>query len=208
MDKQKTPIVLDFDRVLFDTESYLVGLREAAGAFGVTKDHWADAGKKREGAFDLKVHADNLGKTAGADPAAILEAMLAETDDAIWYLFADSRPFLEEMREVSNLHLLTYGSDSFQTLKIEKTGLEPYFKSVTVTEEPKVDTPDLPVSSVDQAIFINDNIQEMLDMGGKYRWSHHLHVNRAGAPLPPNFPFRSFASLREATPFIRQLMDA
>lgn len=206
---EKPLIVLDFDRVLFDTDGYLASLCEAAQRFGITREGWQSAYRKRPAGsvFTFQSIADNLAKKFDVDAAELVAAMKEETADAVWFLFADARPFLERLHEIADVYLLTFGSAIEQEAKIDGTGIRHFFKDIAITEESKSANRQLPISSVSQAIFLNDSVSEMLELGGLYRWSYHLHINRAGSDVPPNFPFQSFGSLREAEPAVLSLVD-
>lgn len=207
--KQKPVIILDFDEVLFDTEGYKVSLYESVKPFGVTNDVWQRAyvGREADEAFGFRGLANRLAEAVDAPIEAMIEAMARETSDAVWYLFADARPFLEAVQPNSEVYLLTYGNHREQKAKIAATGIGRYFKDVIITDESKALNKYLPVSSVSRAIFINDNVQEMLEFGGIYRWSTHLHINRYDRELPADFPFPSFRRLADALPHVQGLVD-
>lgn len=206
---QKPIIILDFDRVLFDTEGYIDSLYESVKPFGVTRDIWHKAYVRREPeeAFNFKSLARQLASYTGKDAEDFIKAMKQETNDAVWYLFADARPFLEAVHKEAELHLLTFGARHEQELKIAATGIAGYFKGVIITDELKVLNQSLPISSVGRAIFINDSIKELMELGGMYRWSTHLHINRYGRELPADFPFPSFNGLADALPGVKGLMN-
>ncbi len=204
---QKPLLILDLDRVLFDTDAYLTALGESLQPFGVTKDAWNRSLRQATGPFRLREQADTVAAAIDADATELHQALERESADAVWFLHPDARPFLDDIREVAELHLLTRGDPDFQKLKLQQTGLERYFSGQTIAVEPKEEA-KLPVSTVGQAVFISDDVSELLALGGRYRWSRHVHINREGRDVPPNFPFPSFASLGEAAPKIRELVGA
>jgi FMN phosphatase YigB (HAD superfamily) len=200
----KPAIVIDFDRVLFDTDAYVAGIRQSVGQVGVTRSHWDAAYQDRGDDQVLRIDRllTNLAERSGKPRAQIQEAFERETGEAMWYLYADAREFLEAFKPVADVYLLSFGCKEWQGRKIEAVGIKDFFKSATIVEVPKADAKDVPVPSVSQAIFINDNQSEMLDMARRYRWARHLHINRAGDDLPPGFPFPSYPDLRTAAPAI------
>lgn len=208
MTSGRTAIILDFDRTLFDADAYKLGLRDAVKGFGVTKAIWDEAYEEANGAVRFKPFVELMAKRTGRSVEQLLRAIEKETAEAIWYLYADSREFLEEFAPVSRMFLLTYSDPYIQRQKIAAVGLSQYFQEVTVVDEPKAESGKLPISAVDQAIFINDNVDEMLELARVYRWAHHLHINRAGKPLPPRFAFPSFRDLRSAALRVRDIITA
>lgn len=190
----QTKIILDFDGVLFDSAGFKDGLYEAVRPFGVTREKWLKAVDSRDadGVFRLSRQAELL--SGGRRDKAMIKAMQTEAADALWYLYADARPFLDRLSPHAELHLVTFGDPELQQLKIDATNIRSYFASVQIVTESKAHV-KLPVSTVDRAIFINDSVKEMTEMAGVYRWAMHLHVNRGGSDVPSTMPFESFGSL-------------
>lgn len=209
MPKQSIAIVLDFDRVLFDADAYVAGLRDAVRAFNVDQPTWdtAYADRDEDGVFRVNRLVKNLAAATGQSESRIRQAIDQETAEAIWYLYADSRAFLDRFRDRASLYLLTFGCQEFQRQKIAAAGLGRYFDEVTIVEKPKAESGDLPVSPVQQAVFLNDNQREMLELARNYRWAAHFHVNRDGAKLPADFPFPSYADLATAGDAVEALID-
>lgn len=204
----RSVLILDFDRVLFDTEAYILGLREVAKGFGVSRQVWQTAYKQRgaDGLFRLSHLAEVLAAKTNQAAEPILRAFEAETADGVWYLHADARPFLEHVAPVSQLYLLTLGDEAVQRQKLVGTGISEHFQDTFIVQEPKAQASVAPLSSVSQAVFINDNIAEMLEVAQKYRWARHIHINRAGQELPPNFSIPSFPNLQAAEPAVLGLL--
>jgi FMN phosphatase YigB (HAD superfamily) len=200
----KPAIVIDFDRVLFDTDAYIAGLRHAVGQVGVTRAQWDAAYQDRGEDKVLRIDRllTNLAERSGKPLEEITAAFDRETEEAMWYLYADAREFLEAFQPVADVYLLSFGAKDWQSRKLEAVGVKDFFKTMTIVEEPKAEAKDVPVPSVSQAIFINDNKSEMLDVARRYRWARHLHINRAGDELPAGFPFPSYPDLRTAAPAI------
>lgn len=213
MSTQKPTIVLDFDRVLFDTNAFIAGLKDAVKPLGVTKDMWEAAYYDRgeDGVLHLPRFAEKLAAKTKASPEAISQALDTEMADAVWYLFGDTRQFLEQFSRQVTLYLLSFGQPEMQKKKLTGAGIEPYFDGIYLVDEAKAESNRLPISAVSRAIFINDNIEEMLELAKLYRWADHIHINRYGTDrlgqqLPAQLPFRSFSSLREASGHIEQLL--
>lgn len=205
---ERTAIIIDFDRTLFDADAFGSGLHDSVKTFGVTKKMWdrcyEEAGQ--DGIFRLGPFVEALAAKTGRAPADIRAAVDAETAEAIWYLHADSRAFLETFSTTARLFLVTLGCPELQRQKVAAVGLSQYFEEIIVVEQPKAESGKLPVSAVEQAVFINDDLDELLELAQVYRWAHHVHVNRARTELPPRFPFRSFPDLRSATPYVASIV--
>lgn len=201
-------LVLDFDRVLFDTDGHNSGLLDAVRGLGVSRAMWDKAYDDRDedGVFRIERFTSKLAVVSGKPPEELKAAIDRETAEAIWYLYPDSRDFLERFTGRTVLYLLTFGCQHLQRQKIAAVGLGRYFESVTVVEKPKAESGQLPISSVQQAIFINDNFQEMYELARLYRWATHLHINRMGAELPADFPFPSYRDLASAGDAIEALL--
>lgn len=210
MQPPKPQIILEFDRVLFDTDGYLAGLAEAVRALGAEKSFWNAALAQATSSQPLNLGslASHLADATGLDRGELLKALQTETDDGVWYLYPDARPFFDHFRERADLYLLTSGDPELQTAKIEATGIHHYFQDIVITNTPKSQDKKLPLSSVSRALFLSDSVAEMMDLGGRFRWSYLLHVNRAQETLPPNFSLRSFATLREAAPTVAEIVQA
>lgn len=200
----KPAIVIDFDRVLFDTDAYIAGLRHAVEQVGVTRDQWDAAYKDRGDDQVLRIDRllSNLAEQSKVPRKTIQEAFDRETQEAMWYLYADAREFLQAFQPVADVYLLSFGCKEWQNKKLDAVGIKDFFTTTTIVEEPKAEAKDVPVPSVSQAIFINDNKAEMLDMARRYRWARHLHINRDRGDLPAGFPFPSYPDLRTAAPAI------
>jgi FMN phosphatase YigB (HAD superfamily) len=204
----KPAIVVDFDRVLFDTDAYDSGLRQAMKDIGIDRAIWDAAIKEpdEDGVLRIDSLLANVAKRSRRQPKQIRAAFDRETSEAMWYLYADTREFLERFRAAAEVHLLSFGSQEWQNQKIDAVGIRDFFTHVTVVEEPKSQAKNLPVPSVSQALFLGSNSKEMLDVARRYRWAKHVHINRAGEELPADFPFASYPDLRTAAPEIASLV--
>jgi hypothetical protein len=197
---------MDFDRTILDTGSLTKGMYEAVRGFGISREAWnialADRGEENILRIERLAHNLNPRKTQH-----LIDALEKEVSDATWYLYPDVRPFLSFASHQAELHLLTLGDADFQRSKIEAAGINSFFTTITTTEKPKHELKNLPLSTVEHGIFINDSIQETRDMAGVYRWARHLHINREGVQLPLDFPFKSFRDLVELRVYLEELLD-
>ena len=206
--KDKPTIILDWDGTLFDNQGYWYDLGQAVGELGVTRKQWDIAyANRQDGVLRLDQVIESLATVSGADEAALRQKIDEASRDAVWYLHADARPFLEAVRPHVRLILLSFGDEQVQLPKIHYSGLKPLFDEVRVVDYPKAETKDLPVSAVHRAIFINDSVTETRDMATAFRWAHHLHVNRRHEPVPGDFQFPTFPDLRELSQALRSLVN-
>lgn len=197
---------MDFDRTILDTGSLGKGMYEAVRGFGISREGWsaALADRGEENILRIERLAQKLNPRK---PQPLIDALNKEVSDATWYLYPDVRPFLSFASHYAELHLLTLGDADFQRSKIEAVGISSFFTTITTTETPKHELKNLPLSTVEHGIFINDSIQETRDMAGVYRWARHLHINREGVQLPLDFPFKSFRDLVELRAYLEALLD-
>ncbi len=202
-------LVINLDGTLFDSTAYLAGLREVAKRFGVSRQVWNTAAKPASPAdvFSLAGVAERIAAKTDQPAEPICRALEAETADGVWYLHAEARPFLERIAPISQLYLLTRGDHDLQRRKLTGANIERYFQGVFIVAEPKAQTSVAPLSAVSQAVFVNDDLDEMLELAQRYRWARHVHINRIGAPVPQNLSFPSFPDLRSAEPTIIHLLN-
>lgn len=196
--------------MLFDTPAYAHGLRDAVKDFGVTPEIWGRAYRRRDetGAFRLTSQAEHLASLTNRPMASLLEALEKETDDALWYLYADSKAFLEQFSPLANLFLITFGDESLQLQKINATGIGQYFADIVIVDRPKAESDRLPIHSVQQAIFLNDNLDEMLDLARIYRWSSHIQIARSNVPVKKtDGRIPVYENLRDAAGTVAKLLN-
>lgn len=133
----KVEVYVDFDHTVFDTDLFFWGdLRSFLNQRGIS-DHLLE-----ETYFQVQANCYTLRKH--------LEAMLRKQDriddimadfdqefsDLSKYLFPDALAFLDQVRCDKNivLKLLSFGSPNWQRLKVERSGIEKYFKRMIFTD--------------------------------------------------------------------------
>ena len=208
MPDEKPTIILDWDGTLFDAHGYWYDMAQAVGELGITRKQWDAAYSDRpDGVLRFERVVDALATSSGADPDEIRQKIDQASRDAVWYLHADVRPFLETVRPYATLILLSFGDEQLQLPKIHYSGLKPCFDEVRIVDHPKPETKGLPVSAVHRAIFVNDSVAETRDMATAFRWAHHLHVNRTGEPVAADFQFPTFPDLRTLATALHPLVN-
>lgn len=203
-------LVMNLDGTLFDSAAYAAALREVARRFDISKQVWNTAAKGSEAddLFSLAKVSERVATKTEQPAEPIRRALEAETADGMWYLHADARPFLERVAPLSKLYLLSRGEHDVQRRKLQGAGLERYFHGVFIVTESKAEAQVAPLSSVSQAVFVNDDLNEMLELARRYRWARHVHINRSGGAVPANLSFPSFPDLRTAESTIVGLLSS
>jgi putative hydrolase of the HAD superfamily len=89
------------------------------------------------------------------------------------FLFPDAIEVLHQLHKKYSLHLITNGFAEVQTIKLQESGLKPYFKSIITSEEAGVKKPDPQIfllallkagAIADHSLMIGDDID--VDIAG------------------------------------------
>jgi phosphoglycolate phosphatase-like HAD superfamily hydrolase len=138
--RERRGILLDFDHTLFDTDRFFwVDLRSAFARFGVPDDAWERSYDAIwPSGYSLTKHLDELarvGAISGADTKrTMLDTLRAEFSDLRPYLFPDVPWFLTSASKRGfDLILLSFGDPSWQSYKVQASGVAPYFRRVSYT---------------------------------------------------------------------------
>ncbi len=175
-------IYLDFDRTLFDTDSFLNELYKIIKKYkipiSVFKKHKDKL--KREG-FNIKDILLSIEKEYSLDQEIFNAIDNLIKKDAI-YIYSDVIKFLETLKERDyEIILLTRGNKDFQEEKINSSTLLDYFNQVIVTMKHKGDL-DIDYNG----IFIDDNLKE-LESISKRNPLKIICINRGESRLHPKF---------------------
>ena len=153
----KTKIYIDFDSTLFNTDEFY-------GAFlNICKKNNVDNKQviniknekfKKSSDFDLDILAKKISEIHN-----LKKEFLDEMEDlySSKYLFDDTISFLESIYLKYELVLFTYGNKSYQTKKINATGIDKYFNEIIITENSK-DSLDIDYIN---SVFIDNNPNEI-----------------------------------------------
>lgn len=135
MNKLNT-IILDFDRTLFDTDSFKGELINIFLNCGVNKNDFNNSYKISK-PYDIKLHLNNL-KISNNTRKLIFNNTNSLIKKSEKFLFPDTNIFMDFLNKNNfNIILVTYGSDSFQNLKLKYTNLRDKFNEIHITQQSK-----------------------------------------------------------------------
>lgn len=136
-------IGLDFDRVLFDTDSFNEYMKEKTGLHHVEKDVYDENGN-----YSPERHAE----ASGIDPENVYEAIKSLES----FIYDD----VELLRKLDDhtLVIVTRGKEKYQRAKVEASGVEDIFEDVYVVEKGSKD--------VDGVEFLVDDREEEIHRAG------------------------------------------
>lgn len=154
-------IILDFDHTLFDTPRLKRAIESVFLKHGVSHELFLETMEEsRGGKRDWKPDRQ----------FAILESRGVPNIDGIRddfakalqgshiFLYEDTLPFLEKISKDNSLALLTYGEDSFQSMKLEGcSSAIKYFGKVVITENIYKDKEANDLSQGAKSLFVDDN---------------------------------------------------
>ncbi|MFB6244924.1 MAG: hypothetical protein ABEJ03_01100 [Candidatus Nanohaloarchaea archaeon] len=132
-------IGVDFDRVLFDTDSFDSALKEKTGLYHVEEDVYDD-----NGCYSPEKHA----RVCGIEPEEVYDWVTQAGE----FVYNDYRA-LEDLKENHELVLVTRGHERFQRAKIEASGVERVFDRIEVVKTESKD-------SVGIDLLIDDSEEE------------------------------------------------
>ena len=136
-------IGLDFDRVLFDTDSFNEYMKEETGLHHVEKDVYDDNEN-----YSPEKHAE----ASGIDIEEVYDAI-----DNLQRFVYDDVELLKELEE-HTLVIVTRGEEKYQKAKIEASGVKDMFEEVYVVQEGSKD--------VDAVEFLVDDREEEIHRAG------------------------------------------
>lgn len=153
-------IILDFDYTLFNAAA----LREAIGEVflqnGVDHDLFLRTlEESKKGEVDWKPFGQiEILKRYGIGTTEKIHRELERViADAHLFLYNDSLPFLEKMKRSHALKLLSYGEDTFQSLKIKGCRIGDYFEAIVITRNLVKDKEAKELAGKEKSVFVEDN---------------------------------------------------
>ena len=170
--KSKIAVVLDFDRTLFDTDTFKLDLAKSVKKFGVSDELFFKLYKKSitENAdgvhsYNLQKHVGLMGdKVANLSPIKVRRGLLKIIANSRKYLYPETIKFLQQLRkEKFYLILLTHGHQAFQQKKVNGTGIVKYFNKLVILDgEVKAPRFKQYLSKFSKVWFISDHIGELV----------------------------------------------
>lgn len=205
--------ILDLDHTLLDTNAFKRTLEESLAPLGISREQFQSTYVATvsavAGRYDYTIagHAKTLHEQCGIDEAAAIENLSGALDRLPHFLYPDSLPFLETLRDHGlSCILLTMGNAAFQEEKVRRLGIAPFFEQLVFTEEKKdrisLSLPDDP----SKWIFVNDNPAEIRGLALRFPEAKMVRIKRVGAKtFPPedDLPgIPTFPSLAEAWAYL------
>ena len=148
-------IYIDFDRTLFDTNTFIQDLKEIVLKYDLSWEILKSY--EKDNGFNIieQLHLMEKDYIVDKEIYRDIDIILEKT---INYLYIDTLPFLKEVKKrKNNLIMLTKGNYEFQFMKIKNTHILDYFDDVIVTLKKKG---DLKID-YEKSIFIDDNEEEI-----------------------------------------------
>jgi len=184
-------LFFDFDDFFFDTENDYARdvfglLRSATGATKQEVDEAAAAfsvASFGEGLpYTVERHVDSLAERHTFDTKKVKDIMNTFYSDVSRYLFPGTEEFLSRFKK-EYLYLLTFGGETYQRMKIEKSGIGKYFREIIVAKGNKLDEIEVVRKRdgipSDEEIIFSDNRCEYFT-GAKERGIIGIHLKRPG----------------------------
>lgn len=167
MTRAGSPILLDFDHTLFDTDRFFwVDWREALRRLGVDLRLWEETyDAVWPNGYIIERHLEVLfTKMSWPHPHLILDAFDAEFADLRRYVFPDVVPFLEAARRAGRrVIVLSFGNPGWQEFKVKASGLADLVDEVRATgaEGAKAEAAAAIAGEAGGAIAIDNNPREL-----------------------------------------------
>ena len=147
-------IYIDFDGTLFNTDKYTNDFMKVLYDYGIDKKLFDDVNNKilnNNKLFNLNVIIDYFIDKYNIDNSLKNKIDFLLNDS---YVYSDVIDCLNVLIDNGyELHLLTYGDDDYQRLKIEASNISKYFKEIIITEK---DKSKLDID-YENSIFIDNN---------------------------------------------------
>lgn len=187
MNKKSKVIILDFDYTLFDGKKFKNALAKSLLVFGIDKKMWLETynqvryKKNKETGYIPEAHLKILVKKTKTNYKDLEIAYNKVIDNAQKYLYKDSIGFLEKLKKQEyTLYILTFGNSGFQKQKISASGINKYFKEIICTDKDKFKVSDQ-IPGVDEALFINDNPNEIAQLQIIHPRANFIQIKRPNA---------------------------
>ena len=159
-------IVLDFDDTIFNTYQLVREFIVVFKRLGFQeKQFWSVYAecKKKAGGFDKEVLIDLFAELKSFDKEGVSEKIDFVINRSKKFVYPDFFDFADSFKK-KDLILLSFGTNDFQRIKIENTGVPSKFKEVIITNQDKVfDLKDILRKNRKEKIFFIDNKANQID---------------------------------------------
>ena len=166
-------IYLDFDRTLFDTNTFLDEIYKLINKYDISKNIFEESKiKLKEKGFNIYWILNEVKKKCHFDKE-IYDEINELMKNSFIFIYADVIDFLKKLKEKHyEIILLTKGNKEFQQRKIDYSKVKDYFDDIIITLKHKGDL------EIDyQAIFIDDCEKELLSIM-KNNPKRLIYINR------------------------------
>lgn len=124
--------LLDFDRTLFNTDIFLLKIKNIFTAIGINKDKFTESYKKLK-PYSIKKHLSLLNINA-QDKSIVTDKLNTLISNTNKFLFPDTIKFLNFLKKSNiEIFLVTYGNKEFQNNKIKNSNIENLLDKVIIT---------------------------------------------------------------------------
>ncbi len=186
-------VILDLDYTLLDTSAFKRALTASLEPLGVSSDEFfetygivAHAIPGKHG-YSFEAQAKVLHEKYGYDEAEVLKRLTSVYDILPSFLYPDSVPFLEFLKERGiPAVLFTWANPEHQQAKVRSLGVEELLAGVIITSEAK-ESAELDLAAPEREwVFINDNPHELCDLALRYPQAKMIRITRPdGKTFPP-----------------------
>jgi len=178
-----TMFIIDFDDTLFDTQRFKQARLLEVERLGVSEEEfwitYRQARNSSDGLFTYsdERHAEMLSRI-GYDKQEVLQ-MLEETSvkSISEFVFPDTFLFLKKIKSFGEpMILLSLGNPGFQELKTKGIGVHTFFDRVFIVHDTKKHVLEelFLHHTSERAWFINDKVEETLDLSAQFVQLHPL----------------------------------
>ncbi len=171
-------ILIDFDDVIFNTKKLKEDLKKVFFGCGVGKKEFEDSyldypvfskdGKLRT--YDPLEQIERIDFPKPENKEELKAAILSFEKNTKKYLFEDSAWFLSEFHNFP-IHIVSYGNERFQGVKIKNTNIHEFIKNVHVVQESKAKIIEKIISghkNKSKIIFIDDRSENIREVKKKF----------------------------------------
>lgn len=178
-------VILDLDYTLLDTTAFKRALIASLEPMGVSSDEFfetygivAHAIPGKHG-YSFEAQAKVLHEKYGYDEAEVLKRLTSVYDILPSFLYPDSTPFLEFLKEKGiPAVLFTWANPEHQEAKVKNLRIEQYLSKIIITNEAK-GTAELDLGVPESEwVFINDNPRELRDLAARYPAARMIRIVR------------------------------
>jgi FMN phosphatase YigB (HAD superfamily) len=136
-------IFIDFDDVLFNTNSFVEDIEKIFAGHGVSekvfKKYYREPKSEKESKIIRKYNPYEQIKrikASGIRIGALDKSLKSFLKDTRKYLFKDGKKFLNKLKK-EDLYVVSYGDRKFQMEKIKNSGIAKYFKKIVIADVSK-----------------------------------------------------------------------